>query len=86
MTIVKHTWYPGRPTVVLADALTAVLQDYDTGGVAEEALGVARQNSKAIGDLVALLTERGVLTPKEALEVCGADYKYEVVHAPADGA
>ena len=86
MTMVKHTWYPGRDPISLTQALSSVLSDYDTGGIAEEALGVARQNSEAIANLIAALAEQGVITPGWALQICGAHFKYEVADAPADGA
>lgn len=85
MTMVTQPWCPGRPAVKLVDALAAALKAYDTGDIAEEALGVARQNSDAISGLIAVLVKQGMLSPGMALQICGANHRYEVVDAPADG-
>ena len=87
MTVmVRDGWYPGIPSKPLNEALAKALSDCDRAGVAEEARDIAYQNSEAIGNLVAALTERGLITPGKALEICGANYRYEIVDAPADGA
>lgn len=72
--------YSGRAgeEMSLSEALKPYVS-YPHGGVAEHALQLARLNADCIGNLVATLKEKGILTLDEARGICGITDKIEEI-------
>jgi len=80
MKIIVTPYYGGKPrNTTLADHATRALDGDDYGrGQLEAAAATADNNSRAIGRLLTVLVEKGVIGLDDAETILGGDFKLEV--------
>jgi hypothetical protein len=69
----QHSWRKGGPVSIATAVEARIDDDYDSG-VAEHGLSTARNAGSAIGKIVQLLHEKGVLTDEDLKDLVGYSY------------
>lgn len=76
----RYEWEDGEPKPdYLTRILESTLEASSSRGAVENAEEIAKNASEALAKLITLLTEKGLISPQEALRVAGCDGTVTVI-------